>query len=238
MAIVALLAFLVPAAFATFAFVRGLTACSALWQMIRRPTTPLGDARDGPVEVEGTLRVVGEPLIAVSGARCAALTVHATRVERAENKKKRHHVREASVRRLAACVLEDERGARLELGPEVNVSIQGDAFVAEDVDPSALSAAWRADLVRGPADSLILEEHRIDDGARVVVHGIVEQTTGETTAYRKGEKRVLVSPNDQPMLVWKGSEPEARRKALWLCAAITLCVAALIDLSVKVLRAF
>lgn len=225
---------LVPIVVVVWVTTHAARAWLALSRLLRHPTTPLGDARDGYVEVEGWLRASGEPIVAPSGARCAALRVVATRVENEPGSKKRLHAAPATVVRLTRCTLEDDRGARVELGPETSLSVQGDAWESGEEPVEALDLAWRDELVDGPATHVVIEEHRIADGARVVIHALAEPGAGGASPYR-GVLTRLAPPLDEPMLLWSGSERTARRRAAWLAVAMAIAVAALFDVAIQVL---
>lgn len=239
MDLVVMLVFVValsPMIVAAFVATRAVRAWLALARLVRQRTTPLGDAREGHVEVEGVLRVVGEPIVAPSGARCAALVVHAHRVEAHPGQKKRLHVPAPPVARLARAVLEDDRGARVELGPETRISMQGEGWISGEEPVDSLDPAWRELLVDGPATHVVIEEHRIEEGSRVVVHAVAEPVTTESaTPYRGGVGVRLGPPGDEPMLLWRGDERAARRRAAWLSAGMALGVLALFDIAVQVL---
>lgn len=224
----------IPLSCAALAIVRAAGAWRALSRMMARPTTPLSRLRDGDVEVEGTLRVVGEPVVTPTGARVAAVVVHALEVETLPRGKQRIQPTRTTVAQLAECELVDASGGRARLPAGTRLSVQGDAYVSDAIPLGELSPAWRQSLVaRAETTDVLLEEHRIHDGDHVVVHAVAEAPRDASPYRSRGA--VLVASPDEPMLLWRGSEAQARGRAWRFSVAMAACVAVLLDLAVQAL---
>jgi len=223
----------VPASLAILASIRVVRAWLSIAQLVQRSTTPIAELVEGPVEIEGTIRVCEEPIVAPSGVRCAAVTVHATRVEVRDNGKRVIHGT-TSVTRVASCTVEDGHGGRVRVEADGNVSLQGEAFVSGELAVGELPDAWAA-LAKPPALHVLVEEHRIEDGAHVVVHGVAEPTEGESAAYRVGTAMRIVSPAESPMLILRGAERVVRRRGMIVAASMTVLTALLGDIAYQVM---
>lgn len=233
---VQLLLFFPPLACASFGLARLVSAVQAYARLEARPTTPLAQLREGPIEIEGTLRVA-DAIDAISHVPCAALKLRAAVVEQ-KGGKKTHHVTQTFLM-VADAVLEDGKGNRIAIPETHEVSLQAPAYLGGEIPLADVDGAWRARFgadEHPAATHLAVEEFRIEDGAWVTLQGLVERTDTNDAGYRGGVAFRLVPPPGEPILIFHGKEADARRTAQLTCLAMGLVFLVLLDLVVQILR--
>jgi ABC-type Fe3+-siderophore transport system permease subunit len=220
----------VPTMLAAFHVWRATQGLDAIKRIVRVETTPLGDIREGPVEVEGVLEALEPAIVAASGREAvfADVEVKATR----GGGRNSVVVHQSHTHRSVATVIKASDGTTVKLDFE-HLELaggEGTFLVGGVPDLAEPTRAWATE-VPNTATSIQFKERVLEPGARVIVSGIARVTDAtveaRSTGYRDGatvEKKTFVigGTPEARMLVAQGSERQLLWRATWPVAVLML----------------
>ena len=169
-----------------FLAIKAVRGVSIVTRLLRRPTSPVANLHEGPVEVYGKVTAIGEPLVSASGQRCIAVktTVNGSS-KSSPNDSEPSSTGTSSAQRVVPARLVDATGAcRLDLDLAELVGVH---WVSKPVAEGALAYASFAQLVPPGSNEVTVEEHIIPEGATVLVSGDATQAPRDPGGYRDGE---------------------------------------------------
>lgn len=244
----AVLATLLAAVFARFY----QTGAGVIRRIRRQPTILAADVVQGPAELAGKLKVVGDPLTSLDGVACAAIK-RSTVQTYSTSDEDGHGVSEVQTSTTTEIELEDASGSVLLeldqlilLGPKRTYEMSGAAL--RDAHPEV----WQA-LMRGhdekktvKIESVVIDETIVPDGAEGFVSG--EASPSDRMApggagYRGGVRRLKIGGRfERPLIVaaWKEEQvvaflraPLRRVLAMFLLALVLATAAIAIPLAIS-----
>jgi hypothetical protein len=229
--------------FVVFAFIALRSAwrgAEVLFRLRKSRPRPIAQAADGPIEIEGTIHAVGDPIRSPSGRACVAAKITIS-VHSKENPRAVLTTRTTDL--FTKAIVRDATG-------EIAADLPHLELVAPRVvgrgDRSELVAPWGDDLPRD-GGAVVVTEVCIEDGARVVVSGTARTIRSDVAAsaeggYRGAEPAIVAtrqiegSPNDRVVLS-AGSRSELVRRAALPVALLVGCALGFLGYAASALRA-